>query len=255
MLACQRVAAGHARLWCTRAAQLHAPSTLCRSTTSPSSCWCVGWPRWCGTAATMSAQVCQGGGGLVRAAVPCALCNATVQAVRSLPHPWCPPLSPPAHYEDLMNAEEQGKKSKKGMWSSKEAPVMRVNDLSAPGSATRCAAPALRGEPPRARTLHPCTPAPPPFAHRPRPPWRARAQSQGAPAVPAARGQDAGRLRVRAVRPQDQGPHPQGLGDHHLLALGRALPPARAACCRRPPSGGGACRQPGRSRVQTRTCA
>lgn len=42
-----------------------------------------------------------------------------------------------AHYEDLMTAEEQGKKSKKGMWSSKDAPIPRVNDVSQPGSAAR----------------------------------------------------------------------------------------------------------------------
>lgn len=42
-----------------------------------------------------------------------------------------------AHFEDLINAEEAGKKGKKGQWGSKEAPAPRVNDVTAPGSATR----------------------------------------------------------------------------------------------------------------------
>lgn len=42
-----------------------------------------------------------------------------------------------AHYEDLMNAEENGKKSKKGVFSSKEVPIPRHNDISLPGSAAR----------------------------------------------------------------------------------------------------------------------
>ena len=42
-----------------------------------------------------------------------------------------------AFYEDLMSAEENGKRSKKGQWSSKEATVPRINDVSQPGSATR----------------------------------------------------------------------------------------------------------------------
>jgi len=36
-----------------------------------------------------------------------------------------------------MNAEEAGKKGKKGQWSSKEPPVPRVNDVTLPGSAMR----------------------------------------------------------------------------------------------------------------------
>ena len=42
-----------------------------------------------------------------------------------------------AHYEALMNAEEAGKRSKKGQWSAKEPPTPRINDLSLPGSAAR----------------------------------------------------------------------------------------------------------------------
>ncbi len=42
-----------------------------------------------------------------------------------------------AYYEGLLVAEENGRNSKKGIHSGKEAPVMRVNDLSAPGSAAK----------------------------------------------------------------------------------------------------------------------
>lgn len=42
-----------------------------------------------------------------------------------------------AHYEELVNAEDMGKKGKKGMWSSKEPPVARFNDLTAPGSGSK----------------------------------------------------------------------------------------------------------------------
>jgi hypothetical protein len=38
-----------------------------------------------------------------------------------------------------MTAEEVGKKGKKGQWSNKEAPAPRLNDISLPGSAARCA--------------------------------------------------------------------------------------------------------------------
>lgn len=41
------------------------------------------------------------------------------------------------HFEDLINAEEAGKKGKKGVWGSKEPLVPRVNDITAPGSAAR----------------------------------------------------------------------------------------------------------------------
>lgn len=42
-----------------------------------------------------------------------------------------------AHYEDLVAAEEVGKKGKKGQWSAREAPPPRVNDVSLPGSGAR----------------------------------------------------------------------------------------------------------------------
>lgn len=42
-----------------------------------------------------------------------------------------------AYFERLFAAEENGKSSKKGIHSGKEAPVTRVNDLSAPGSAAK----------------------------------------------------------------------------------------------------------------------
>jgi staphylococcal nuclease domain-containing protein 1 len=42
-----------------------------------------------------------------------------------------------AHYEDLVNAEEAGKKGKKGVWSSKEPSTQRVNDVSGQGAAPR----------------------------------------------------------------------------------------------------------------------
>jgi staphylococcal nuclease domain-containing protein 1 len=42
-----------------------------------------------------------------------------------------------AYYEGLLIAEENGRNSKKGIHSGKEAPVTRVNDLSAPGSAPK----------------------------------------------------------------------------------------------------------------------
>ncbi len=42
-----------------------------------------------------------------------------------------------AYYEGLLIAEENGRNSKKGMHSGKDAPIVRVNDLSAPGSAPK----------------------------------------------------------------------------------------------------------------------
>ena len=42
-----------------------------------------------------------------------------------------------AYFERLFAAEENGKSSKKGIYSGKEAPVTRINDLSAPGSAAK----------------------------------------------------------------------------------------------------------------------
>ena len=58
--------------------------------------------------------------------------------------PWVPAYLPgcslAAHYEDLMNAETQGKSGKKGQWSNKEPPRPHVNDVSLPGNATRWAA-------------------------------------------------------------------------------------------------------------------
>ncbi|PSC71228.1 hypothetical protein C2E20_5281 [Micractinium conductrix] len=42
-----------------------------------------------------------------------------------------------AHYEDLMNAETQGKAGKKGQWSSKEPPKQHTNDVSLPGTSQR----------------------------------------------------------------------------------------------------------------------
>ena len=42
-----------------------------------------------------------------------------------------------AYFERLFIAEENGKSSKKGIHSGKDAPVTRVNDLSAPGSAAK----------------------------------------------------------------------------------------------------------------------
>lgn len=49
--------------------------------------------------------------------------------------PQLPSLA--AHYEDLMNAETQGKQGKKGQWSSKEPPKPHVNDVSLPGTSSR----------------------------------------------------------------------------------------------------------------------
>ncbi|KAL4429360.1 hypothetical protein ABPG77_005134 [Micractinium sp. CCAP 211/92] len=42
-----------------------------------------------------------------------------------------------AHYEDLMNAETQGKAGKKGQWSNKEPPRPHINDVSLPGTSGR----------------------------------------------------------------------------------------------------------------------
>lgn len=42
-----------------------------------------------------------------------------------------------AFYEQLMAAEEAGKKNKKGLHSAKEAPVHHANDVSLPGTANR----------------------------------------------------------------------------------------------------------------------
>ena len=42
-----------------------------------------------------------------------------------------------AHYEELVNAEDAGKKGKKGMWSSKEPSAPRLNDVTGTGSAAR----------------------------------------------------------------------------------------------------------------------
>ncbi|KAI3435969.1 hypothetical protein D9Q98_002027 [Chlorella vulgaris] len=42
-----------------------------------------------------------------------------------------------AHYEDLMNAEAQGKAGKKGQWSSREPPKPHSNDVSLPGTSGR----------------------------------------------------------------------------------------------------------------------
>ena len=44
-----------------------------------------------------------------------------------------------AFYEQLMAAEESGKKNKKGMHSAKDAPVHHTNDVSLPGAANRYA--------------------------------------------------------------------------------------------------------------------
>ena len=44
-----------------------------------------------------------------------------------------------AHFEQLMLAEESGKKNKKGLHSSRGPPVHHVNDVSLPNSANRCA--------------------------------------------------------------------------------------------------------------------
>ena len=41
------------------------------------------------------------------------------------------------YYEDLVNAEDVAKKGKKGLWSSKEPPIPRVNDISIPGAGAR----------------------------------------------------------------------------------------------------------------------
>ena len=43
-----------------------------------------------------------------------------------------------SRYADLMAAEEQGKADKKGQWSGREPVTPRVNDISLPGSSTRC---------------------------------------------------------------------------------------------------------------------
>ena len=43
-----------------------------------------------------------------------------------------------AHFEQLMLAEESGKKNKKGLHSSREPPVHHVNDVSLPNTASRC---------------------------------------------------------------------------------------------------------------------
>ncbi|KAG7669099.1 hypothetical protein Ndes2526B_g00826 [Nannochloris sp. 'desiccata'] len=42
-----------------------------------------------------------------------------------------------AHFEDLINAEDVGKKGKKGQWSSKEPAAPRINDVTGSGSAAR----------------------------------------------------------------------------------------------------------------------
>jgi staphylococcal nuclease domain-containing protein 1 len=42
-----------------------------------------------------------------------------------------------AHFEDLINAEDAGKKGKKGQWSSKEPAAPRINDVTGSGSAAR----------------------------------------------------------------------------------------------------------------------
>ncbi len=42
-----------------------------------------------------------------------------------------------AHYEALLEAEQNGIKNKKNMHSSKEAPVHRVNDVSLRASSAR----------------------------------------------------------------------------------------------------------------------
>lgn len=42
-----------------------------------------------------------------------------------------------AHYETLLIAEEKGRKEKKGMHSSKEPAIQRINDLTLPGSANK----------------------------------------------------------------------------------------------------------------------
>ena len=42
-----------------------------------------------------------------------------------------------AFFEDLLKAEELGKRNKKGIHSNKDAPITRINDLSAPGSAPK----------------------------------------------------------------------------------------------------------------------
>lgn len=42
-----------------------------------------------------------------------------------------------AHFEDLINAEDVGKKGKKGQWSSKESAAPRINDVTGSGSAAR----------------------------------------------------------------------------------------------------------------------
>lgn len=46
-----------------------------------------------------------------------------------------------AFFESLVNAEEVGKRGKKGLHSAKEAPVTRVNDLSVPGSSAKARQP------------------------------------------------------------------------------------------------------------------
>ena len=77
-------------------------------------------------------------------ALPCLPLPArltTVSLILARPRPACtlpPSCCPPAaHYEDLMNAEAQGKAGKKGQWSNKEPPKPHVNDVSLPGTATR----------------------------------------------------------------------------------------------------------------------
>jgi len=42
-----------------------------------------------------------------------------------------------AHFEDLINAEDVGRKGKKGQWSSKESVLPRINDVTGSGSAAR----------------------------------------------------------------------------------------------------------------------
>jgi hypothetical protein len=64
--------------------------------------------------------------------------NASSPVLCLIMLPACLPCcSRAAHYEDLMNAEAQGKSGKKGQWSNKEPPRPHVNDVSLPGNATR----------------------------------------------------------------------------------------------------------------------
>lgn len=78
----------------------------------------------------------------------CCIANRVADAVLLHPFPPLPLACGAAHYEDLMNAEEAGKKGKKGQWSNKEAPAPRLNDISLPGSATKWVAGAWAGRRP-----------------------------------------------------------------------------------------------------------